>query len=306
MTISIYDYRDFLRAYRSGSDERVTEDREHFGVCRVFRDWLRRMEAVNPEAAWSYMEDRFQARLGWSLDDGCYPFGYPPATGAHLIPARAAFVEAEWEWAREMCAYADFILKPFMVAGPNDLAAGLCMGFEPAPNSGKHFEYMYAKWALRDALSHFADRACPFGGPQVYENELLARSIRQNLERIAFVEAELARLGEAEEMQRLAKDEGISETLLLIDQLTGGDGEYRFCLNHASDQHCPDEDAMQAKIIARFEALRAELAATKARLGDATHLAARAVPVVAMAHYTSQGEECLRDLKAFLAKEPSQ
>jgi hypothetical protein len=104
MTISIYDYRDFLRGYRSGSDERVTEDREHFGVCRVFRDWLRRMEAVNPEAAWSYMEDRFQARLGWSLDDGCYPFGYPPATGAHLIPARAAFVEAEWEWAREMCA----------------------------------------------------------------------------------------------------------------------------------------------------------------------------------------------------------
>jgi hypothetical protein len=195
MTISIYDYRDFLRAYRSGSDERVTEDREHFGVCRVFRDWLRRREAVNPHAAWSYMLDRFQDRLGGSLACSCYPFGYLPATGAHLVPARAAFVEAEWEWARGQCAYADFILKPFMAAGPNDLAAGLCNGFEPAPNSGKHFEYMYAKRALQAALRPFSDRRYPFGGVTVYSDERATQSMRRNPERIAFVEAELARLG---------------------------------------------------------------------------------------------------------------
>lgn len=53
----------------------------------------------------------------------------------------------------------------------------------------------------------------------------------------------------------LAKQEGVAETLQQIDCLTGGDGEYR--LSTCPDRNCPDEDAMRAKIVARFDDLRA-------------------------------------------------
>lgn len=76
---------------------------------------------------------------------------------------------------------------------------------------------------------------------------------------IQFLQREVERLqvvaSESEEMQDLAKQEGISETLQAIDMLTGGDGEYRYCMgDNGNERHCPDEPAMRDKIVARFTA----------------------------------------------------
>lgn len=51
---------------------------------------------------------------------------------------------------------------------------------------------------------------------------------------------------------RIGRRDGFSEAVQLIDQMTGGDGEYRYCLGlEDSERHCPDPDMMIARIVAR-------------------------------------------------------
>lgn len=64
----------------------------------------------------------------------------------------------------------------------------------------------------------------------------------------------------------LAKQEGVTETLQQIDCLTGGDGEYR--LSTEADRNCPDEDAMRAKIVARFTAMQTRVTELDTTISD--------------------------------------
>lgn len=68
-------------------------------------------------------------------------------------------------------------------------------------------------------------------------------------------EALLDAQAESELAQVLARDEGQSETLAMIDRMTGGDGEYRVSTD--PERHCPEECAMITKIVGRFDAIRA-------------------------------------------------
>lgn len=60
---------------------------------------------------------------------------------------------------------------------------------------------------------------------------------------------------EGDEAYKLGKEDGYSEAMQEIDRLTGGDGEYCYCMGHDSDRHCPDPAAMKARIVERFENL---------------------------------------------------
>lgn len=77
---------------------------------------------------------------------------------------------------------------------------------------------------------------------------------------LALLDAKDAEIAESHQLQELAKREGVSETIQRIDLLTGGDGEYRYSTD--SQRNCPDEAAMETRIVKRLnEALsRAEQA----------------------------------------------
>jgi len=56
----------------------------------------------------------------------------------------------------------------------------------------------------------------------------------------------------------IGERDGFSEAVQMLDWLTGGDGEYRYCSNHDPERHCPDPAFMMMKIVDRFAALRAQ------------------------------------------------
>lgn len=66
---------------------------------------------------------------------------------------------------------------------------------------------------------------------------------------------------EGEDGFNIGRRDGFSEAVQLIDQMTGGNGEYRYCTDHDPERHCPDPDAMIARIADRL--------ATEARLSPA-------------------------------------
>lgn len=53
----------------------------------------------------------------------------------------------------------------------------------------------------------------------------------------------------------IGKRDGYSEAVQQIDQLTGGDGEYRYCTDHDPDRHTPGPAEMVQRIVDRFETL---------------------------------------------------
>jgi len=55
-----------------------------------------------------------------------------------------------------------------------------------------------------------------------------------------------------DETYKIGVDDGRTEMAREIDLATGGDGEFRYCMNGDPDRHCPDADAMKARIIARL------------------------------------------------------
>jgi len=58
-----------------------------------------------------------------------------------------------------------------------------------------------------------------------------------------------------DEAYEIGKRVGYSDAVQQIDQLTGGDGEYRYCTDHDPDRHTPDPASMIRRIVDRFEAL---------------------------------------------------
>ncbi|BCH56035.1 hypothetical protein RvVAR031_36450 [Agrobacterium vitis] len=58
-----------------------------------------------------------------------------------------------------------------------------------------------------------------------------------------------------DETYEIGKRDGYEEAVQEIDQLTGGDGEYRFCTDHDPDRHTPGPAEMMKRIAERFEAL---------------------------------------------------
>ena len=46
--------------------------------------------------------------------------------------------------------------------------------------------------------------------------------------------------------------DGFEDAVQLIDLLTGGDGEYRYCSDHDPDRHCPSPVEMIHRILAAF------------------------------------------------------
>ncbi|MBO9602585.1 MAG: hypothetical protein J7496_08765 [Novosphingobium sp.] len=57
---------------------------------------------------------------------------------------------------------------------------------------------------------------------------------------------------DAEDGFNIGRRDGFSEAVQLIDTLTGGDGEYRFCTNHDPKRHCPDPVTMIGNILGRM------------------------------------------------------
>ncbi len=55
----------------------------------------------------------------------------------------------------------------------------------------------------------------------------------------------------------IGRRDGFEEAVQMLDWLTGGDGEYRYCTDHDPERHCPDPAFMMMRIVDRFEALRA-------------------------------------------------
>lgn len=69
---------------------------------------------------------------------------------------------------------------------------------------------------------------------------------------------------EYDEAYEIGKRDGYSEAVQQIDQLTGGDGEYRYCLgDEGSARHTPGPSEMIQRIIDRFETLNLLDEATK-------------------------------------------
>ena len=205
MTISIFDYRDFLKGYLFGPAEcdasSLKRTRENSGICSLFYAWLAGRGRETGWTVFDFLDTRFAAH---GLTPCAYPFGLPERSGSHMLPARRKFAEAEYEWARGQAALAEFILIPFMQADPTALNTGLCNGFEPKVNSGQHFEYMYAQAALKESIAAYVGQGAPeseylypFGGAGRYHADRMMCGMRQNLMRIAFVEGELHRLGVA-------------------------------------------------------------------------------------------------------------
>lgn len=60
---------------------------------------------------------------------------------------------------------------------------------------------------------------------------------------------------EYDEAYELGKRDGYSDAVKQIDQLTGGDGEYRYCSDHAPERHTPGPAEMVQRIVDRFETL---------------------------------------------------
>lgn len=56
---------------------------------------------------------------------------------------------------------------------------------------------------------------------------------------------------EAEDAFHIGVQDGFSQAVQLIDVLTGGDGEYRFCTYGYSERHCPTPAEMIARIVER-------------------------------------------------------
>lgn len=82
----------------------------------------------------------------------------------------------------------------------------------------------------------------------------------------AAIAAELQKIrAEADdETYEIGKRDGYSDAVQQIDQLTGGDGEYRYCLGmEDSDRHTPGPAEMIQRIVDRFEVLNLLDDATK-------------------------------------------
>ena len=67
------------------------------------------------------------------------------------------------------------------------------------------------------------------------------------------------------------KRDGYEAAIQEIDQLTGGDGEYRYSTDHDPERHCPDPYAMRVKIKERFDAF---VGGATALAGDVARLTA--------------------------------
>ncbi len=58
-----------------------------------------------------------------------------------------------------------------------------------------------------------------------------------------------------EELYEIGVREGYERAVQEIDQLTGGDGEYRYCTDRDPERHTPDAPSMIQRIVDRFETL---------------------------------------------------
>lgn len=56
-----------------------------------------------------------------------------------------------------------------------------------------------------------------------------------------------------DEAYEIGLRDGYAQAIQEIDIATGGDGEFRYCMGFADpERHCPDEEAMKRRILARF------------------------------------------------------
>lgn len=67
-----------------------------------------------------------------------------------------------------------------------------------------------------------------------------------------------------DETYEIGKRDGYSDAVQRIDQLTGGDGEYRYCTDHDPERHCPGPAEMIERIVERFTPTAAVLAEREA------------------------------------------
>lgn len=81
-------------------------------------------------------------------------------------------------------------------------------------------------------------------GPKIFNCEMTGPE--------AFARHRLENADDEEETHKIGIDEGRQEMVREIDLATGGDGEFRYCMNGDPDRHCPDAEAMKARVLDRF------------------------------------------------------
>lgn len=95
-----------------------------------------------------------------------------------------------------------------------------------------------------------------WGGPTIGAEQIEQRILVYE-DVIAVLSAldQVKRTDDEEETYQIGVRDGYSQAVQEIDQLTGGDGEYRYCTNNDPDRHTPGPAEMIGRIVARFETL---------------------------------------------------
>lgn len=102
-----------------------------------------------------------------------------------------------------------------------------------------------------------------------------------------------------EEAYELGLRDGYSKAIQEIDQLTGGDGEYRYCTNHDPERHCPDPETMKARIVERFDSTQLdELRAENERLVGAFRETKAALSLTTLVEDLDGVRECIAEIKS--------
>ena len=55
-----------------------------------------------------------------------------------------------------------------------------------------------------------------------------------------------------EDSYHIGVRDGFCEAVQLLDCLTGGDGEYRYCTDHNPERHCPGPEEMIVRLLLRL------------------------------------------------------
>ena len=87
-----------------------------------------------------------------------------------------------------------------------------------------------------------------------------------------------------DETYELGKRDGYDNAVQVIDTLTGGAGEYRYCTDHDPDRHTPDAATMIKRIVDRFTDL-----SSRALAPDTKITGEKLVDEIAEALCNSQG-----------------
>jgi hypothetical protein len=122
------------------------------------------------------------------------------------------------------------------------------------PDSNKPVEMLAVTQEAREAAAEYSQRPGSGHYKRIIAGEMDHLDLVQAFARFEHrLSSTPAAADDPDEAYEIGKRDGYGEALQAVDQATGGDGEYRYCLgNESDDRHRPDEPTMLRKIVARL------------------------------------------------------